>query len=106
MSQPTYIDTRHSAFDDRIHKEAGKRRVIPFIGYADGARAAALGIEAVIGLLRHDAITRDEDDVPVLSPYDIDGLLGLVQFAAIALRNDADHLRTWADKHFVQEDQQ
>ncbi|MGE8614673.1 MAG: hypothetical protein ACN6PF_20425 [Achromobacter veterisilvae] len=106
MSQPFHIDTTHSTFDDRIHHEANARGVVPFIQYAEAAYAAASGIRAVIGMVRRDVVDREVDDEPGLSPYDVDCLLGLAQFAALALREDADRLRTWAGKHFVQEGQQ
>lgn len=55
-----------------------------------------------MGLLRHDQIIRDGgDEGQTLSGYDIDGLLSLVQFAAFSLREDADRLQCWAEKHFL-----
>lgn len=107
MNKPTTIETSFSALGEKVHAEAARRGVAPFVRYADEAFAAACGIETVIGLLRRDqAIRETEDDAPVLSPYDVEGLLGLVQFAAVALREDVDRLRNWADDHFVREGQQ
>lgn len=106
MSHPTLIDTANSAVSAQIHEEARKRGAAPFVCYMDEAHTAAMGIEAVVGLLRRDATNRElEDDAPGLSAFDIDALLGLAQFAARKLQSEAERISTWADKHFVREEQ-
>lgn len=106
MNTSARIETKHSLFDELIHKEACARGVLPFIRFADDTFAAAMGIDTLIGLLRSDAINRECDDgTPLLSGYDVGTLMGLVQFAAHAVSENADLLRSWAHKHFAQEDQ-
>jgi len=102
MNKPNTIETSFSALGEKVHAEATRRGVAPFVRYADKAFAAACGIDSLIGLLRRDQMDREDcDDAPVLSAYDIDVLLGLVQFAAFALHEDVGGLRDWAEKHFV-----
>lgn len=107
MSRAPVIDTIHLALGQRVHDEVQARGAGPFARYAEGALSAARGIETVMGLLRHDQVVRESSDgEQVLSGYDIDGLLSLVQFAAFSLREDADRLQCWAEKHLLRGSQE
>ncbi len=109
MSTPNFIETDHSTLGAAIHGEAQKRGVAAMSRYIDDAHVAATGIETIVGLLRRDALEKDfqdETNAPALSAYDIDSLLGIVQFAAKALCGHTYRVKTWADEHFVGEGEQ
>ncbi|AUA58885.1 Uncharacterised protein [Achromobacter spanius] len=104
MISSNHIETRHSRFADSVTEHARRTGAMPFIAYADKCAAAMAGIESLVGLLRWNQVNNDLDDGPeVLSGYDTDNLLGLIQVAAHALLDDAGHLSMWAQKHYVPE---
>lgn len=98
MSAP--IDTQHFVFGPSITKEAGHRKVLPFVSFAEDAHAASAGIESLVGLLRCSMMNPDSDDLK-LSAYDTDNLLGLVQFTAWALHSKCSDLQRWANEHLT-----
>lgn len=102
MNQPNYIETRHSRFADPVADHARRTGAMPFVTYADKCAAAMAGIESLAGLLRWNQVNRDLDDGPeVLTGYDMDNLLGLIQVTAHTLFEDAGKLDQWAQKHYV-----
>ena len=101
MTQPNYIETRHSRFADPVADHARRTGALPFVTYADKCAAAMAGIESLVGLLRWDQVNKDLDDgAEILSRYDADNLLGLIQVTAQTLLEDAGSLSQWAQKHY------
>lgn len=99
------IAPEHSVFSEQVYQKALKLKAVPFVRYADEAFAASMGIETLIGLLRQGEMNRQADDgTATLSEFDVNSLLGLAQFAASALLQNADSLRAWADQCFVGEE--
>ncbi len=104
MSQPNHIDTKSSRFSDSVTHHAHSIGAHPFVAYADKCVAAMADIESVVGLLRWNQPNIDcpsDENPPVLSAYDTDNMLGLIQVAAQALIQDGDALDEWAQRRFV-----
>lgn len=99
MTTPCMIPPTLSSLGHRMHGEAERRGVLPFLEYVDAAYAATKGIDTAVGLLRRDVTLRATQHIsaPALSSCDTKNLFAFVQFAALSLHQSADSLRDWAD---------
>ena len=101
--QPDSLFTYDTKFSGKLSSMS------QFVDYADQCFIASSGIESVVRLLRADATNASdwsEGDAPLIAPMDVDNMLGLVQFAALSMREEAERISEWANNRFASKGEQ